>query len=737
MTKLLHGTAWGGAGLLALVSMAACGLPVQAAATNGAIRQVQIQVSGTTIRAHAITASRNLQVRYQFQVEMGGHWQIVQRFGVATTYQALPGQQVRAAALTAWQVGHHQWGQAVTSTSAGVQGVSVPFAQAEQAVTPGYLTRIGGSTAPAIAADLAQPVSLANAYQDGSPSQTVIIAPSGTSWADEYAVLAANPLASVDHAPILLSTSPTALGSSALSAITQLQATTAILVGPDNTPALRQQLTARHLYVQGLGSADPVTTGAAIARALLQATDQSSFADVFIVAPNSAAQDVTITSPADHLQAPFFVTTPPTSTNHASLPAPEAVMAKQATTTYQIGPDAYGPVVNAAQGSPPVTVAGIPTSTDIVRLGDPSAWDTAFRVDFHWFYSAWTPELVNVAPQYLAADLAAGPEAAATTAPLIPFTGTTLTTPVAMFLQTLAKGTFTPVAIGNTAVVPPVVMTDAQDVAGGTVFATLEAQNMAYYNRIATEFHTVIPLIPASGPDAFGVSTLGLENNAAIIRKYGGPVLPLSLQAIGVHPAVPSNQAIVGLTPQLQQQLILEGSRVPAVGGPLTPGEIQATVRAVVRSIINSTAVQGSHAFDHFFANPEATTYVVIRPHLLPSVQAAAQAEQKFLPYREWTYRAWVNMSHATISSHVPSVSPVNATMAGLTFSGITVHLIQAYTASGRLYMVNEEALVAPINLVLIQGASGLRWYNDNQIDGQWTPGPVAGKPVLWSEPVH
>ena len=125
-------------------------------------------------------------------------------------------------------------------------------------------------------------------------------------------------------------------------------------------------------------------------------------------------------------------------------------------------------------------MTGLPTAADVVRLGDSSPWDTADQVDFHFFYTAWTPELVNVSPPYLTAGLAAGPEATATSAPLIPFTGTTLATPVTQFMQTLAQGTFTPVAIGNTAVVPPVVVKDAQDVAGGTVFATLDAQNMTY-----------------------------------------------------------------------------------------------------------------------------------------------------------------------------------------------------------------------------------------------------------------
>ena len=730
---------WAGVGGLALLSVAACGAATQAAARHSAIQRVQIQKQGTTVHAHAITAPRNLQVRYQFQVDKQGHWQVVQRFGFAATYHAQSGQTVRAYALTAYQVAHKAWRQAVASMPLTVHAAVAPptastasLAQAERAVTPGYLTRIGGSTAPAIAAGLAQPVSLTNMYRYGSPSKTVIIAPSGTSWADEYATLAANPLAHADAAPILLSTSPTVLGQSAMQAMAHLHAKTAILIGPDNTLALRKALTARHLQVQGLGNGNPVTTGAAIAQALLQATGQRSFSNVFAVAPNSAAQDVTITSPANNFDAPILVTTTPNSTNQASLPTPEAAVAKQATTVYQIGPDAYGPVVNTSQGSPSVTVTGIPTTANVVRLGNASPWETANQVDFHFFYTAWTPELVNVTPQYLAADLAAGPEAAATVAPLIPFTGTTLATPVAQFVQTLGKGTFTPVAIGNTTVVPSVVVKDAQDVAGGTVFATLDAQNMAFYNMAGKRFHTVIPLVPATGTDALGVSTLGLNNNAVITKKYGGPTLPLSLKAIGLRPQVPSNGAVIGLTPSVASRLVQEGSRVPAVGGQLTPAEILAAVRATARSTINSDI--NSSSFNSFFANPEAPSFVAIRPHTYTSVQAIAKGVQSGLPHRWWTYRAWVDVSHATISAHVPSVSPVNATMAGLTISGIRLHMIQSGVVNGRLYIEQETVTPAPTEVVLIQGASGVRWYNDSAIDGQWQS--VAG-PVLWSEPVH
>ena len=198
----------------------------------------------------------------------------------------------------------------------------------------------------------------------------------------------------------------------------------------------------------------------------------------------------------------------------------------------------------------------------------------------------------------------------------------------------------------------------------------------------------------------------------------------------------PSSGAITGLTPSVKQRLILEGSRVPAVGSQLTPPEILAAVRAAARGAIN-TALEsfGSNA-NTFFANPEASSFVRIRPHIDTSVKAVTQIVQKTLANRQWGYWAWVDMSHATITAHTPSVSPVNATMAGLTVSGITLHMFESYIAKGRLYIVQEEAKPSPTDVVLIQqGQTTARWYNDSYMSNSWqSSGPAH---VLWSEPVH
>ncbi|MDA8205745.1 MAG: hypothetical protein M0Z36_06735 [Thermaerobacter sp.] len=662
MTKLLRGTVWGGASLLALMSMAACGTPASAG-------------QGT----HFVTA-RNVAWAHKPQAKR------------------LPAK--RSPAPTA-----------------------PSFTAAERAITPGSITRIGGGTAPAIAADLAQPVSLADTYLYGAPSTTVVIAPSGTTWADEYAVLAANPLAYADHAPILLSLSPTALGPSTVGAINRLHAKVAILVGPDNTPALRKQLMAHHLHVQGIGNGNPVVTGTAIARALLGATGQSSFSNIFVVAPSSAAQDVTITSPADSLTSPILVTTPPNAAGQASLPAPEAPLAAQATTVYTIGALGQG------------TVTNLPSTANVVALGMADPWVTANQVDFHFFYTAWTPEIVNVSPANLTADLAAGPMAAANVAPLIPFTGTVIATPVAQFLQTLAHGSLTPVAIGNAAVVPPVVVKDVTDVVGGTVYATLDAQNLAYYDRIGKLYHGAVPQAPAIGLEALNI-TLGTMNNAAILKQYGGPKVPVSLKAVGVRPHVPSNGAIIGLTPSVTTRLVQEGSSVPAVGGQLTPPEIIAATRMAARALINSADRSLPNLPNTFIDNPEAPSFVAIRPHTYMSVKEWVSNQRDSMPHRWWVYRAWVDMSHATISAYTPSGSP-NTVIAGLTVSHLTLHIIESGVANNRLEIFQDTMTgVSPISLDLIQAnLATVRWYNDNFESGNWqTKLPIT---VYWSEAIH
>ncbi|NMP24492.1 cell wall-binding repeat-containing protein [Sulfobacillus harzensis] len=367
MTKFLRRAVWSGAGAVLLLSAAACGPTIHAAAQvrfRSVIRRVMVRAVGQTVQARAITARRVL-VRYQFQAEGAHHrWRIVRPYRPSATYTAQAGETVRVAVLTAYQVAHHQWREAVTSGA-----ITVPHASAPPTAA--------GSPVTTAAANLALPVSKADAFLYGPPSTTVVIAPSGTSWADEYAVLAANPLAYADHAPILLSASPTVLGQPVLSAMARLHATTAVLVGPANTPALRKALLARHLHVQGIGNGNPVQTGAAIARALQNASGQWHFSTVFVVTPNSAAADVTATSPADIDESPILVSTAPNRQGQISLPTPEAALAAQATTLYAIG----------AAGS--TTVTGLPTNTQVVALGNSDPLNTAYQVDFHWFFGPW------------------------------------------------------------------------------------------------------------------------------------------------------------------------------------------------------------------------------------------------------------------------------------------------------------------------------------------------------------
>ncbi len=569
-------------------------------------------------------------------------------------------------------------------------------------------TRIGGNSSVTTAAALAEPVSHIDTFLYGSPDTTVIIAPSGTQWTEEYAVLAANPLAYADQAPILLSATPTSLGSAALHAIRQLHATHAVVVGVDNNPTLIRALQAQRLTVQGLGSSNPDVTGAAIGQALLAATGQHAFSNVFVVAPNTITQEVSLTSPADSFESPILVTTPPANAQ-ATLPADEAGLAAHATTVYAVGTMATGSVTN------------VPATANVVDLGSNSvAADVSSAINFHFFTPVWTMDLVNLAAADIPADLAAGPYAAANQAPLIPFTGTVIPGGVVSFLQTVAPSTYVPVAIGGSTMVPPIVLKEAKQVGGGTVFATLEQLNMDFVNHGSVLYHKGIPETPAWGPYSGAVSTVGEMNNPAIIAKYGGPKIPISLKAIGQEPNIPSNDAIVGLTPAVEARVINEGSSIPAVGGPLTQAEILSGVRAAARSLADSAVGLGTM----LTVNPEAPSVEAIRPHENLSVaQTIVAAVKGGLPHRVWIYRTWVNVSHAQVSTFVPSGQPANHVIAGMNVSGLTLNIVMANVATnGQFYIALFTMPDQFGDLDLIANGTLTRWYGGGE-GSSWRTG--------------
>lgn len=553
------------------------------------------------------------------------------------------------------------------------------------------LIRIHGSNNATIAANLAL-----TQYPHGT--KTVIVAPGDAAWADQFAVLAANPLAAADQAPILLSATHTALGAVTATTMTRLHAKTVILVGVDNNPTLTHILKARHYQVVGLGSANPDQTAAALGQALLQATGEVAATTVFVVAPNDIANDLSIASPAALLEDPILVAAPTAQNGAGAIPSDELSLAARASTFYAIG-----------SLTSLTSLTGVPSWANVVDIGNTIPAETANAVDMHFapFYTPQTVVAVNAAPSDLSADLTVGSYAAAQVAPIIPLQQGTVPTAVQQYLHTLPPNLFGVVALGGSSVVPPAAVNAVNASAGGTVFATLAAQTMAFFERSAKLVHEVFPVVPASGPYADS-RTMALVNDPTILKQDHVPPIPVSLKAAGVIPNVPTDQAIMWLTPQVVNRLVKEAQSQTLTSG-LSANQVIAGVRFAARA---ATLNAGNTALALFLTNPQAPINQVTMAHEALSASQATKAYRlALLPGRIWVYRTWVSLSHAQIAPWAPPNVPAGHIVAGFKVTGLTLDIVMSNVFHHYLVIGLHQIPHIFVDVELVQDNGIYRWY--------------------------
>ncbi|CAB1129466.1 exported protein of unknown function [Candidatus Hydrogenisulfobacillus filiaventi] len=619
---------------------------------------------------------------------------------------------------------------ALVVTTAACGAAPAPQTQAARpaAVTTASLTqtatRLAGSTRAGTALAIAK-----EQYPTGA--STVILA----SGADQnlFDPLVAGPLAYALKAPILLTNTATALNPTTATGLQELGAKTVILVGADNNATLQHVLTSQGYTVTGYGSSDQYATATAVAQALLKATGQSSFSTVFITSGNPAnvVDALSGGSPAAMMKAPILLA-PSAVNGQTALPASEAALAAQATTAYQLGAMAFA------------TVTNLPTGANVVDLGEQDRFGTSWAVNFHFFPSPTEVFVANGAQAHIVDALAATPYAAAMEAPVLLVNDGAVPTHANRYLSTLAPGTFSVVTFGGSASIPSGVGHKMQGMGGGTVFATLDGLNRQYIHQRDALVHQALPEIPASGPYADRV-TVSLLNNPTIMQQYGGPAVPASPQAVGVSlPAsMPSDGAIIGLTPTVISRLAQQMDALPRVAGtpPLSNAQIVAAVRTAARYLIDGDSNQARPG--SALVNPQGLQAGSIRPHVVDTPQDAAawlvDGAPATLPSRNYVYRVWADVSDVSASaspSFAQSPEPSGHIGMYVTLSGLQVDLLESGLDGTKMTIGLYPYHNIQVALDLVQSGSQWRWYVDANVpeaNGQATyagSGTPAGRAI-------
>lgn len=206
--------------------------------------------------------------------------------------------------------------------------------------------------------------------------------------------LTAAPLSAALRAPILLASSPSALGPATSAALASLKVHHLILIGAAAALATSGALPPGIQVDAILSGSDRYQTAAAIASELAQATNQGAFSAVFLTSGASAhlVDALTASPPAASLKAPMLLVPP----NATTLPAEEARWLAPAATVYAVGA--------AASVEPP----GVAGRWVALQGGDRYATDVA--VTRYFARGPWhSVVLASAAPEHLSDALAGGP----------------------------------------------------------------------------------------------------------------------------------------------------------------------------------------------------------------------------------------------------------------------------------------------------------------------------------------
>ncbi|MBX5468008.1 MAG: cell wall-binding repeat-containing protein [Firmicutes bacterium] len=324
------------------------------------------------------------------------------------------------------------------ATAPGTATVTAEATMGATTLTAGPLTvRWAASTLPverlAGPTRTATAVAIAEAdFPSGVPSHTAILA-SGQD-ANLVDALTAAPLAHLLNVPILLTDSPSAVGTTTAAALAKLGVTRVILVGADTH--LADHLPAGVSVAALLGGATRYDTAAAVAQAVA-ALDPTGITTVFVASGEDGhLVDALTADPAAALLGAPILLVPQTG----AVPSAEAPFLDAADTVY---------VVGAAAGYPLALPAGA------TRLSGDSRYATAAVIDRTFFPHPTALVVANGETTHLVDALTGGPLAAALKAPLVLTQGGLLPPATAQYLNAVNASALTDLIIlGGPASIP-------------------------------------------------------------------------------------------------------------------------------------------------------------------------------------------------------------------------------------------------------------------------------------------
>ena len=266
----------------------------------------------------------------------------------------------------------------------------------------------------------------------------------------------------------------------------------------------------------------------------------------------------------------------------------------------------------------------------------------------------------------------------------------------------------------------------------GNIFRDIAAINNRY---IAWGNHQIahdVPGIAATGPLA-GTLTPSVMNSPAILKKYPGPKVPLSLKAAGVKlPAgTPKNGAVTGLSLS-KMSAALKANPWLHVTPQQLMGAYQVAAKWAMATNGNSEALGLQYVDPYFFGNN--TQFFVT--HELPTwatengqLASRQVAYQSSVMYnlRPGSYFGAYQLGRDTITGSQPS-----SIVAHVAILNVRDNIIGTSKVGTRLKIGNFSVTVGYIYMALVRGGNSEHWFVTGMQNAQGTNTPTQ---VYWTGP--
>lgn len=271
------------------------------------------------------------------------------------------------------------------------------------------------------------------------------------------------------------------------------------------------------------------------------------------------------------------------------------------------------------------------------------------------------------------------------------------------------------------------------------VIAQINSVNQQYQTWVDQQVHSVIPEIPATGPNA-ATLTPAILNSPGILKKWPGPKVPTSLKGIKIPSNTPANGAIVGLNASALNHYTSEAQKIwPKMTKAQVKGALTTAARYIATGYGNSTAA--SLQFSDALMQGGARDYNLLNRGWGQGrkfTQSAAKGGM--LPTRSVLYRSWIVFpSPGTSSSPTITASPWTITQPSghlryndVMINNVTFETIGSGMVHGKLTVGLYIVHTAQITMALISSGKKSQWFvaGVNSAPAFYTP-----TTVYWTRP--